>query len=285
MHTIRTISIAALAALICCCAGAQPAADSPVFEAMSVKPPPDGVGQNSYWMKGGPGSLDPTRIDWRTSLNNLFFIAYKLEPYQLSAPDWVQREKYDIVAKVPPGATLEQFRMMVANLLTERFKLQFHREKKEALVYSLTVAKGGPKLQPHTDAPPAAAGSPPAGGDRQMNTDAEGFPVVAGKSGKAGAGSRIRSKWNNVTVAELLSSLAFEVHSPVTDSTGLTGKYDIDLHWISQNYRVNGQQQEIVDGPDIFAALRDQLGLNLTKSKGQVEILVVDHIDEVPTAN
>jgi len=117
------IPMAALAALAVC-AAAQPAAESSEFEAVSVKPVPRVVNQTmSFWMKGGPGTGDPTRIDYHnTSLNNLIAQAYGVSDWQISGPDWIRTEHYDIVATVAPGSTKEQFNQMFAGLLKERFQ-------------------------------------------------------------------------------------------------------------------------------------------------------------------
>lgn len=108
----RTILIAALPVLACCSSWAQPAGDSPTFEVASVKPspPPEGgpVGFFRVSAGGGPGTKDPTRIDYRNmSMGNLVVRAYGIKHFQLSGPDWITSEMYDIVAKVPLGATKE----------------------------------------------------------------------------------------------------------------------------------------------------------------------------------
>jgi len=287
---VRTIPVAALAAMICACAGAQLAAESPAFEAASVRPAQVPTGPNfgfSMWTRGGPGTQDPTRIDYHNaSLNNLISHACGVADWQLSGPDWLRKEHFDIVASLPPGTTRDEFRQMVANLLLERFQFQFHRETRQSTLYSLTVAKGGPKLHPHVDVPAAAAEDRPlSSGSSRPQADAEGFPILTGKTGGAVFGNKHSQRWGDASVSQMLDLLGNELQAPVRDATGLTGRYDIDLHWVSQNYWINGQQQDAGDGPDIFAALRMQLGLNLEKAKGPVEMLVIDRLERVPTGN
>jgi uncharacterized protein (TIGR03435 family) len=171
---------------------------------------------------------------------------------------------------------------MIANLLKERFKLQFHRETKEMPLYSLAVGKSGPKLHPHVDTP-AAADEP--GGPRMFKTDGEGYPILAGKNGSAVAGGKAHTQMENADLARLVGTLASQLKAPVHDDTGLAGKYDIDLRWVTKNYLVNGQPVEDGGGPDIFAALQEQFGLKLERKKGPVEILVIDHAEKVPTEN
>src|SRR5271157_237246 len=233
----RGIRIAALAALFCWAAGAQPAADSPVFEVASVKPapPPEPGAGFTVSMRGGPGSGDPTRIDYRNvSLFNLVTGAYGVEHWLISAPDGMGMEKYNIDAKVPPGATRAQFRMMLQNLLAQRFKLQVHRESKEVLQYSLTVSRNGPKLKPHGEAPQAAdADQPPPGVQGPPKTDSGGYPILRGGMGMAMMNGKARLQWDGANVSWLVGLLSGQLHAPVKDDTGLQGKYDIALSWLT----------------------------------------------------
>src|SRR5207247_8322826 len=116
------------------------------------------------------------------SLSNLITRAYDLKRYQYSAPSWLDDERFDITAKVPEGATKEQFQTMIQNLLAERFKLTIHREKKEMAGYELVVAKNGPKLKESVDVPqPDGAGSATPGpppGPPKLNLDKDGFPEL-----------------------------------------------------------------------------------------------------------
>ena len=105
-----------------------------------------------------------------------------MKGFQISGPGWLDSERYDIVAKLPRGATKAEFMVMLQNLLAERFKLTLHREKKDLPMYALVVGKNGPKMKesvedarpqgwrPRAMAPPAAMGKPAMGRD--------GFPVL-----------------------------------------------------------------------------------------------------------
>ncbi|HTX39379.1 MAG TPA: TIGR03435 family protein [Bryobacteraceae bacterium] len=100
------------------------------------------------WLKGGPGTNDPTRIDYHNvSLSDLISKAYGVEYYQIVGPDWLRAQRYQIGATVAPGSTKDQLQLMFRNLLADRFKVQLHRDQKEMDRYSLTVAKGGPKFE------------------------------------------------------------------------------------------------------------------------------------------
>src|SRR5258706_15278617 len=145
---------AIVAILVVCSAVCAQQPDSALtFEVASIKPaaPPE-MGMMRVGSRGGPGTGDPTRFTASNfSLSNLITTAYDLRPYQLTAPSWVNSERFDVVAKVPEGATKEQFRAMLQNLLVERFKLVIHRETKELPVFELVVGKGGPKFKESAD--------------------------------------------------------------------------------------------------------------------------------------
>ena len=281
----RTILIAALPVLACCSSWAQPAGDSPTFEVASVKPspPPEGgpLGFFRVSADGGPGTNDPTRIDYRNmSMGNLVVRAYGIKHFQLSGPDWINSEMYDIVAKVPPGATKEQFSLMLQNLLVERFKLQIHRETKDLPMYYLGVAKTG-KLKPHAEAPPPAdADKPPADAPRPIKTDQDGYPVLRPGTTMAAMNGKARLQVDDKDLAWLVAQLSAQLGAPVHDDTGLKGQYDFALYWSTRPPAADADT-----GPDLFAAVTEQIGLKLEKKKGPVEILVIDHAEKVPTAN
>jgi uncharacterized protein (TIGR03435 family) len=282
----QAVPLAALAALLGCGAWAEPAADSPVFEVASVKPSPplDRTRDFNPSAAGGPGTPDPTRIDFRNySLFGLVVRAYHLPFWQLSAPDWIKVEKYDIAARIPPGATEEQFRLMLQRLLAERLGLRVHRETKELPLYSLIVPKNGPKLRPHVEPPPAGAEKPlPDGSGRRVKSDSDGYPILARGGTMAIANDKARYRRDDTDLAPLVVLLSDQLGSPVRDDTGLQGKYDIALFWSMQPLSA---QPDADSGPNLFAAVQEQLGLKLEKAKGPVEILVVDHAEKVPTGN
>src|SRR5580692_1264387 len=124
-------------------ASGQPTGKKLEFEVASVRmalPP----GPQARGMRGGPGSNDPTRFTVSfTNFQGLLIYAYGLRYDQIAGPPWQTAEYYDITAKVPEGATREQFQKMFQNLLLDRFKMTVHFEKRDFEAYDLTVAKGG----------------------------------------------------------------------------------------------------------------------------------------------
>jgi uncharacterized protein (TIGR03435 family) len=284
----RTILLGALCALESVSSWAHPA-DDPTFEVASVKlaVPPEGRNAiTTVRMDGGPGTQDPTRIDYQNvSISNLITQAYGLNHWQLSGgPDWMNMPLYDITARVPAGATKEQFQLMLQNLLAQRFSLQVHRETKELPTYSLTVGKNGSKLKPHVEvpSPPDTDGKPAPEESGRPKLGADGYPILSGGTTMAMMNGRARVQMIDKDVAWLVGQLSAQLGGPVSDETGLTGKYDIALYWSSR--RPNAQT-DADNEPDLIAAVQQQLGLRLEKKKGPSEMLAIDHVDKEPTGN
>src|ERR1019366_4082456 len=148
---------------------AAQAADSNVaFEAASVKPAGPFVPGEMGGIRGGPGTDDPGRITApRATLSDLLARAYDVWLDQISGPAWLNDRSaygYRIDATLPPNATTEQFRLMLQNLLAERFHLRLHHETKTRPGYELVVASGGPKLKERVPVTSAASGKPSVDG-------------------------------------------------------------------------------------------------------------------------
>jgi len=297
---MRTLAVTVLLVFTAGAAFGQSTEAPVAFEVASIKasPPPDGRGMR-VGGTGGPGSKDPGRWTVQNmSLSNLITQAYDLKRYQYSGPAWLDTERFDITAKVPEGATREQFRMMIQNMLAERFKLTIHREKKEMTGYDLVVAKNGPKLKETVEVPPTESprpAGPPLSGPPKLDQD--GFPELPPGQGSMMImmNGRARSRQNGQTTEQLANMLANQVGKPVTDATGLKGKYDYTLSWAAGGpVRVGGPEagggplgamSDADSGPTIFSAIQEQLGLRLEQKKTTVEMVVVDKIEKAPTEN
>jgi len=242
------------------------------FEAASVKPAlPDARGMRCT---GGPGTSDPGTLTCENySLSFLVMMAYNLRSFELTAPDWMDTARFNVVAKIPPGADRRQFGSMQQRLLAERFGLKVHFKKKEMTVYELTVTKSGSKLneseEPASDKP-EAAWRPPAGGPPARTM------------------ARVNRKGDSI--GDLANFVSNQLGQPVTDATGLVGRYDYAFSFLMEPggraagpVVSNGSEPEF--GISLIDALRDQLGLRLEKRKGQAEVLVVDHAEKAPIKN
>jgi uncharacterized protein (TIGR03435 family) len=238
-------------AFICALIGASalaqtPAADkSPTFDVASIKPaqPPTPDGQGRIFMRGpsgGPGTKDPGRISYPyMTLKQVLMIAYDVKNYQITGPGWLDTERFDISATMPPDTTKEQFHVMLQSLLAERFKMAVHRETKELPMYSLIVNKGGAKMKEsaptttavESDGPPA----PPPLPQGPPKIGPDGFPVLPNlNAGRPGMfmmmmPGRARLNASQQTMQDLANRLTGQLNRPVIDNTGLTAKYDFIL--------------------------------------------------------
>ena len=256
---LKAIIRIALALLSASAVLAQAIPDKLTFEVASVKPAaPPTPGQFMVGVRGGPGTPDPGQATFSNVTQRLLLTkAYGVQDYQISGPGWLDSERYDIVAKVPKGATKEQFMVMLQNLLAERFKLTLHHETKELPRYALVVAKNGPKLKeaaapPANDAEvakdragPADGGPPPGpgpgsgpppgeGGPPRMPMGKDGFPKLPPGVGRGGImmmmmNGRARLMGNGQPISKLADALARQLGRPVTDKTGLAATYDFTL--------------------------------------------------------
>src|SRR5262249_33896755 len=161
------------------------------------------------------------------------------------------------------------------SLLIERFGLKFHREAKEMTGYALVTGRKGPKLIPSTASPASITGR-------------NGFPdlsegVAPGVIQVDSVGSVRRLAAGAMSMAQFADYLAAQNDFPVTDLTELHGTYDIVFYYsrplpVSTNPPAD-------NGFDLLSALREQLGLELQKRKVQVNLLMIDHIEQTPSAN
>jgi uncharacterized protein (TIGR03435 family) len=285
------------------CAAFGQAAENLTFEVASVKPaapPPEGrifVGG-----RGGPGTQDPGQITWtNATLKILLTIAYDVKNYQVNGPAWLDTERYDIIAKVPAGATKEQVGVMWQNLLKERFGAVVHHESKEFQVSELVVAKGGPKFKETTLDPDTPQATPPSGPPK---LDKNGFLDVQGRgmimmmrAGPAGPSAQIVGKAQ--TFPELATLLGNQLNKPVVDKTSLTGKYDIQVEYTPdpsgmpipppgaglEAGRARSADNASEPGSNLASAIEQQLGLRLASNKAKLDVVVVDKAEKVPTEN
>jgi uncharacterized protein (TIGR03435 family) len=262
MFVASFIALSALAA--------QNATNQPKFEVASVK--------RADGCFGGRSSIDPGSVTLRgVPLKPVLMEAFNVKIEQIEGPSWLETDCFEISAKFPEGATRDQLPAMLQALLAERFKLAAHKEDRPRSGYALVVDKGGPKFK--EDDPNAKFMGRNAG---LMMYGAFGHGAVKGV----------------MSMAALAANLSTEGYGPVQDLTGLTGKYDIDLSWTRdpdfaprpRDPAVSAATPPSADTPaapgaDLFAALRDQLGLSLERRQMQVQFLVVDHIDRIPTEN
>ena len=215
-------------------------------------------------------STDPGRFTAQNAtLKFLIQTAYHVREDQIiGGPKWLDTERYDIAATTPQqDPTAEERRAMLQHLLADRFQLQAHLESRIQNVFELTVDKGGLKIIP-----------------------AEQTPVAAnGKLGATVAPGRIAAQ--RVPLARLAEMLSTALGQTVLDRTAVPGLFDFKVEWAPDESQPMLSKPgalppaaESANGPSIFTALREQLGLKLESRKAPVELLVIDRA-ELPSAN
>jgi uncharacterized protein (TIGR03435 family) len=241
----------------------MPATADPSFEVATIKPSrPETPGQ-SITVRGRTfGTLNQT-------VRSMMTFAFGLHPDQIAGgPDWIGSDRFDITAE-PEGTGMpndKQWRSMLGKLLADRYKLAFHREKKELSVYALTVLKAGHKLTKNETDP----GGLPALFFRALGV----FPV------------------RNATMGDFAGTMqAIVLDRPVVDQTALPGRYDFTLTWTPDETQFGGRGGQAppptdptTAPPGLFTAIQEQLGLKLESTKLPVDVLVIDRLEK-PTAN
>jgi uncharacterized protein (TIGR03435 family) len=232
----------------------------------------------------GPG--DAYAPGNRFSASNQPLIAYLRFAYKLGQSDlddlpaWVYEERFDIEARAVGSPGKDDMRRMMQALLADRFTLATHTERRTRPVYNLELVKAGtpgPALQRHTD-----DGS--CDGAASAPVDPQRAPLPCDRLGPvpASAPNRGRMVGRRVTMARFAAILMNPftgVDRPVLDATGLTGTFDLSLEWAMPPDPAQPSAFPADSGPAFPDALREQLGLKLQAGRGQVGVLVVDHIE------
>jgi uncharacterized protein (TIGR03435 family) len=295
---------------------AQAAAAKLSFEAATIKPAPAlnlAAIANGQIPRVGM-SVQGTRVDiGYMSLADLIPQAFNVKPFQVSGPDWLRTERFEIQARMPEGTTKEQVPEMLQALLAERFQLKIHHEMRENSVYALVVAKGGHKMkeaEPDPEVPPdpaSGAGALPNGAQVKIDRAAGGATITTQEGGAAKMSmtpdGHMRMEMSKMTMPGFVQMLTGLVDKPVVDLTELKGKYQVALDVSMDNLlsvaRASGMnipgfagagglggqiQASDPSGSSIFTSLQ-QLGLKLEPRKEQVDFIVIDHVEKTPTEN
>jgi len=235
------------------------AADAdPSFDVATIKP--SDPAQQGFGITLGRGGAN-VLTTLNTTLTDLIAFAYNVHVRQITGgPSWMDSDKYDLnVRPDTPGIpNVKQMQTVLKKLITARFQLAFHRDKKELSAYILTVAKTGPKL---------------------TKSQSTGNNPGIGMTGPRTMGVM------NCTMAEFAGFLPMRVLNavdrPVVDQTALTGRYDFQLKWTPDNAATPPAAD---DPPDLFTAVQQQLGLKLDAVHTPVDVLVIDKVEK-PSAN
>jgi uncharacterized protein (TIGR03435 family) len=283
----RTILIACLASV----AFAQPA-----FEVASIRPSSQQLDQRV------DVGLHIDGAQFRVgsfSLRDYLGMAYRMKPYQISGPDWIASERFDLAATLPAGVSTDLIPEMLQALLAERFQVKLHRDKKEFPVYVLEIGKGPLKLQASPLDPDAAD----ADGKGVANVAASGsgqgvFVNLGHGSSYSFANNRFEAA--KLTMADWTGNLERFMDRPVVDMTGLKGNYDFALDLTEEDYRMmlvrSGVNAGVVLPPQALRLLEggapvslfdavQKLGLKLDARKAPLDVMVIDEARKTPTDN
>lgn len=263
------------------------------FDVASIKP--NKAGNNIVFNQTRGNRLTMTGY----TLQMLIQSAYDLQDFQIAGgPKWLNSDRFDVIAtssspdllkaKQPFGPTQQQ--LMLRLLLADRFKLAVHNESRELPVFALILARADGRLGPElrrasvdcaavtaARSPSGDAPQPPTSGDRPVC----GSRVIPGAIVAGG-----------ITMPDLvrrlstLSNTGSSLGRMVIDRTGLSGAFDINLHFTPDRIPDFGPGGPVIDpnGPSIFTALQEQLGLKLDAQRGPVDVLVIDRA-EIPVEN
>ncbi|MGH9239026.1 MAG: TIGR03435 family protein [Vicinamibacterales bacterium] len=247
---------------------------TPRFEVASVKRNPSGLGRSMIENVQPSGLWHLTNVPTRALIRT----AYRVHDFLIvGAPDWVQTEHYDVVARasgdlrpVSPGAPRAHF-LMLRSFLMDRFKLKAHLETRDAPVFALVVARADGKLE---------AGLVPANDDCAAIVAAE----IKGERPASPPGERPacgmiagpnRIAGGNQSMSQLATSLTGRMDRMVLDRTGLSGVFSFTLDFVPDGTPIDATQNL----PSLQTALQEQLGLKLEPARGPVEFLVIDSVE------
>jgi len=242
-------------------------AAKPTFEVASVKRNLSGFGipgPRPGGVYSATGSTLQTIVLW----------AYGIRDYQLlEGPGWVRTDRFDIAARAGRDASGDELRLMVQSLLEDRFKLVLRQEQRELRVYALVPARRDGRLGPSLRKAAADCGTAAGRGETLEETRTPNGGVTQRRT--------------CTPIATLVSTVSSSVGAPVTDSTELVGMWDYELSFTGER-RAGASAAAVAadpnDAPALFTVLQEQLGLKLEATRGRVDVLVIDSVQQ-PTEN
>ena len=233
------------------------------FVVSTIKPAPDtnipsgtyGIGAGSYQAHGA-------------SLIYLLTFGYNMHPKQfVGLPAWATSERYEVNAKLPEGGmpTDAQLRIMVQNLVKDRFGITSHIEKRELSAYTINVGKGG------------------LAGIKMTRSESQGTNSGGTFAGSVpGTGVMTMGNATMTDMASLMQRVMLD--RPVVDQSGLTGRYNIILKWAPDDTQFTQMNLRLAPPPgaeplpDLVTAFQEQLGMKLEATKAPIDVIVIDKV-------
>jgi uncharacterized protein (TIGR03435 family) len=255
------------------------AQNSQTFEVASVRVNKSGTTQTSIGML--PDGVNFVNLPLRAVIQFAFGIN---QPSKLTGfPDWANTERFDINARAAGPVTVEQRRLMLQALLEDRFKLVTKWEKREVSVLALLPARNDGRLGVNLIESEGCIA--PGRGAAKDSAAASAQATICGPKA-AGPGRLVLT---GVPMQQFTALLGTLLSRTVIDKTGLAGRYDIDLTFTPEQSTLaaaNGPGPAAgPDGPTIYTAVREQLGLKLDSERDQEDVLVIDHVERQPSEN
>ncbi len=323
----KSLLIFALAGVVCAQTPAAPEKARLEFEVATIKKPAMNIQAQAMSGKLHIGmKVDGARVDFGSmTIADLIVAAYKVKSFQVSGPDWIKTERWDIVAKLPEGSNKDQVPEMLQSLLADRFKLALHRDTKDQSVYALIVGKGGPKLKesPPDEVTPADAPPPKeekgvttvdtGQGKMSIKADGSGGATVKGPNGMTQkvsmSNGMMHIELNKTTMDQMAEALTRFVDRPVVNMTDLKGNYQVALDLTMEDLMRVARAAGVSVPPGALAGRGgggggdkpgdsasdpgessifrsvQDMGLKLDARKAPLELIVVDHVEKTPTEN
>ena len=211
--------------------------------------------------------------------------------FQVSSAAPLDKQTYDLIARVPPGTTKEQFRAMLRNLLEDRLVLKTHVNSKEFKAYELVVAKSGPKLSeverlsdilPLKPLESDKTRSLATGSRPKLSASA---PDIKSSNSMSGGYLLARLSAQQQPISNLVRLLRPNSDLPIVDQTGLTGKYSFRLEYTFSGPGSAIVSDSIPSAPDLVVAIEQQLGLKLLSTKLPFDVVFVESFNNQPKDN
>jgi uncharacterized protein (TIGR03435 family) len=239
---------------------AQTVEQAPAFEVASIRPTEitDGV------MSIGPSLNHGKLVINNVPLKRVVAAAFGLSENRIFGPEWLSAKRFDFAAKAPAGVPDTELKPLLQSLLKDRFRLENHKELREMPIYDLVIAKSGAKMAVY----PAEAREP------------EGIDLRQRGGGVRGS---------RMTMSQFATVISQFAGRPVLDKTGLSERYALILKFAPVPQSGPGARPDLpvpeFPLPDLFIAIQEQLGLRLQASRANLEVVVIDHIDQMPSEN
>jgi uncharacterized protein (TIGR03435 family) len=226
----------------------------PAFEVAVIKPTDPDDRNQGFRLNGRRIFIE------NNTMTSIICFAYSIQKTQIvNAPQWFDEQRWNIegVPDTEGVPNWHQYRLMLQKLLSARFGLVMHRDKRELSVYAITIAKGGPKLEKSKSDPDALS-------------DQTGH----------GIGPAQYMKFTNDSMTGFAQFLQLMGDRPVLDQTNLSGRYDFTLLWTPNEMRDTPTDA----APGLFTAVQEQLGLKLAAARAPTDVFVIDAVTR-PTQN